>query len=202
MGHQHSREQRCIDTTIRRLHKKSRGRLISTTRNTTDTTNINYKNSQETKIERKARTFQVTRSEISREKTCTLQRKRNFNIETDSLLVAAHDIAIRTNYIRGRISKTLQNSRCRLCGDRGITINHIISEGSNLAQRVYKTRHDWVGKVIQWELCRKFYFDHTNKWYMHNLASVLENETHIILCDWVTNGQYNLCQTTRPRDSQ
>ena len=61
-----------------------------------------------------------------------------------------------------------QNSKCRLCGDRDETINHIISECSKLAQRGYKARHDSVGKVIQWEMCKKCKFDHTNKWYMHN----------------------------------
>ena len=44
--------------------------------------------------------------------------------------------------------KTIQNSKCRLCGDRDATINHIISECRKLAQKEYKTRHDWVGKVI------------------------------------------------------
>ena len=34
-----------------------------------------------------------------------------------------------------------------------------------------------VGKVIYWETCKEFKFDHTNKWYMHNPESVLENET-------------------------
>ena len=57
-------------------------------------------------------------------------------------------------------------------------INHIISECSKLAQKQYKDRHDWVGKVIQWELCKRFNFDYTNKWYMHNPTSVLENETY------------------------
>ena len=42
----------------------------------------------------------------------------------------------------------------------------------------YKTRHDWVGKVIHWELFKKFKFDHTNKWYMNNPAVVLEYDTH------------------------
>ena len=45
---------------------------------------------------------------------------------------------------------------------------------SRLAQREYKTRQDWVVKVISWELCKKIQFDHTNKWYMHNQESVLE----------------------------
>ena len=76
-----------------------------------------------------------------------------------------------------------QNSKCRLCGDRDETINHIISECSKLAQKEYKTRHDWVGKVIHREIRKKLKFDHTNKWYMHNPAPVLENNTHKLLWD-------------------
>ena len=53
-----------------------------------------------------------------------------------------------------------------------------------IAQKEYKTRKDWVGRVIHWELWKKFKFDHTNKWYMHNPASVLENDTHKLLWDF------------------
>ena len=73
---------------------------------------------------------------------------------------------------------------CRLCGERDETINHIISECSKLAQREYKARHEWVGKAIHWEICKKFKFDHTNKWYMHNPAAVLENDSHKLLWDF------------------
>ena len=100
------------------------------------------------------------------------------------LLIAAQNNAIRTNQIKTRIDKTQQNSKCRLCGDRDETINHIISECSKLALKEYKTRHDWVGKVIHWEMCKKFKFDHTYKWYMHNPAAVLENDTHKLLWDF------------------
>ena len=48
----------------------------------------------------------------------------------------------------------------------------------------YKTRHDWLGKVIHCELSKKFKFDYTNMWYMHNPEPVLENETHTILWDF------------------
>ena len=43
------------------------------------------------------------------------------------------------------------NSKCGLCGNRDKTIDHIINEYSKLAQKEYKTRHDWVEKVIHWE---------------------------------------------------
>ena len=121
---------------------------------------------------------------ISHDKTWTCLRIANFKRETESLLIAAQDNAIRTNHIKARIDKTQQNSKWRLCGDRDETINHIISECSKLAQREYKARHDWVGKVIHWKMCKKFKFDHTNKWYMHNPAPVLENATHKLLWDF------------------
>ena len=105
----------------------------------------------------------------------------NLKRETESLLIAAQNNAIRTNHIKARIDKTQQNSRCGLCGDRDEMMNPIISECSRLAQKEYKTRHDWVGKVIHWELCKKLKFDHMNKWYMYNSKSVLENETHKLL---------------------
>ena len=43
--------------------------------------------------------------------------------------------------------------------------------------------------MIIWDLCKKLKFDHTNKWYMHNLESVLENETHKLLWDLSYNNQ-------------
>ena len=74
-----------------------------------------------------------------------------------------------------------QNSRC---GDRDEMITHMISEWSKLALRKYKTKHDWVEKVIHWELCKKFKFDQTNKWYKHDTESFQENKTHKILWDY------------------
>ena len=63
-------------------------------------------------------------------------------------------------------------------------INHIISECSKLAQKEYKTRHNWMTKVIYREMCKKSQFDYTNKWYMPNPASVLENDTNKLLGDF------------------
>ena len=79
---------------------------------------------------------------------------------------------------------TQQNSKYRLCDDRDETINPIISECSKLTQKEYKTRYDLVGKAIHWELCQKFKFGHSNKWYMHNSESVLKNETYTLPWDF------------------
>ena len=38
--------------------------------------------------------------------------------------------------------------------------------------------------MIHWELCKKFEFAHTNKWYLLNSESILENETHNLFWDF------------------
>ena len=117
-------------------------------------------------------------------KTWTWLRKGNFKRETESLLMEAQNSAIRTNHIKARIDKTQQNSKCWLYGDRDETINHIIRECRKLAQKEYKATHEWVGKLIHLEMCKKFKFDHANKWHIHNPAPVLENDTHRLLWDF------------------
>ena len=42
------------------------------------------------------------------------------------------------------------------------TVNHI-SKCSKLVQKKYKTNHNWVGKGVNWELCKKLKFDHSTK---------------------------------------
>ena len=41
-----------------------------------------------------------------------------------------------TNYVKVKIDKMQQNSKCKLRDDRDETINHIISEYRKLAQKV------------------------------------------------------------------
>ena len=141
--------------------------------------------------------FNQLTSDISHEKTWTSLRKWKLKRESESLLRAAQNNTIRTYHNKARIDKTQQNCRCRLCGDKDERINHIISECCKLAQKECKTRHGWVGKVIHWELCKKFKFDFTNKWCMHHSESVQENETHKLLWDFEIQTD-NLISARRP----
>ena len=79
-------------------------------------------------------------------------------------------------------------------------INHIIRECCKLAQKEYKTRHVWGGKVIHWEMCKKFEFDHTNKWYMHNPALVLENDIHKLQWDFDILTDHLISARTKKRE--
>ena len=82
--------------------------------------------------------------------------------------------------IKVKIDNKRQNSKCDLYGDRYKTVHLILSECSKLTQKKYKTWHDWVGKVTNWELCKILEFDLANKWYLHKPESVQKNETYKI----------------------
>ena len=143
-----------MDTSIQWLEgyiEKCRERLITANRNNTDNTKIKGMTiTRKQKWEEKQLygRFKWLIINISHKRTWTWLRKGNFKRETKSPLKTPQNNAIRTNHIKARKDKMQQNNKCRLCNDRDETINHIISK---LALKEYKTRHNWVGRVIHWE---------------------------------------------------
>ena len=124
--------------------------LITAIRNNTDNTivsRITKTRKQKWEGKQPHGRFKRLINNISHGKTWTWLRKRNFYRETESLRMAAQNSAIITNHIKARIDKTPQNSKCRLCGDRDETINHIISECTKLAMKEYEARCDWVARL-------------------------------------------------------
>ena len=47
-----------------------------------------------------------------------------------------------------------------------------------------KGKNEWVGKVIDFELFKRFKFHKTDKWYRPKLESVLESEMPKIFCNF------------------
>ena len=98
--------------------------------------------------------------------------------------IAVQNNAIRTNYVQVKTDNRQQISKCQFCGVRDGTTYQMISKCGKLAQKEYKSRHEWVGEVIHRESCKRLNFDHTTKGYMHKPESILENGTHKILWDF------------------
>ena len=95
--------------------------------------------------------------------------------ETEGLILAAQDQALRTNAIKCNIDKTSETPLCRLCGESAETVRHIVSGCKKLAQREYRKRHDKVALRVHWEICRKYGIECTDKWYDHQALPVAEN---------------------------
>ena len=112
----------------RTTFKKHKGGLITPIKNDTDNTMTNRMT-----ITRKQRweekqlygCFKLLINNILHKKTWMWLRKDNSKRETESLIIAAQNNAIRTNQIKARIDKMQQNSKCSLCGDWDEMINHI-----------------------------------------------------------------------------
>ena len=100
-------------------------------------------------------------------------------------------------YIKARIDKTQQNSKYWLCGDRDQTTKKNYKRMQQIGAKEYKTRHDWVGKVIHWELWKKLKFEHVNKWYIHNTETTSRTRHANFSGFWHTSGQ-----TVRPSSNQ
>ena len=104
--------------------------------------------------------------------------------DTESLIFAAQEQALRAIVIQGMIDKSLDQTECGICSRTDETINHIVSECPKLAQREYKRRHDWVGRRIHWGICRASGIHVKSKWYEYQPKVVIENDSSKILWDF------------------
>ena len=104
--------------------------------------------------------YQATNWRNLTQEDLDMLHKGNFKWEIEPLLIISQNNSIRMNYTQAKINNMSQSRKCRLYGDWDETIIHIISEYSKLAPGKYKTRQNLVGKVIYWESCQKFKFDH------------------------------------------
>ena len=73
-----------------------------------------------------------------------------------------------------KIDNMQQNNKCKSCEEK---VHRMIIKCNKLAQKEYKTRHDSVGSVVHWELCKRLKFEHTTKQCMPKPVSLEENET-------------------------
>ena len=116
---------------------------------------------------------------------------------TEVLIFAAQEQALRTNYVKFHVDKTVESPLCRMCNEKSESVSHLVSECSKLAKRKYKRRHDNVARIIHWEMCRLYELDRADKWFEHQPSSVLEtNRTKVL---WDFNIQYDhIIEARRP----
>ena len=65
---------------------------------------------------------------------------------------------------------------CKMCGERGETVQHILCECKKLAQCEYKRRHGTVAKLVHWKLCEKHNLERKEEWYEHCPEGAVEDD--------------------------
>ena len=63
--------------------------------------------------------------------------------ETEGLIFAAQDQALRIHAVKSIIPNKNVSSKCRMCGSHDETVQHILCSFPKLAQKEYKERHAW-----------------------------------------------------------
>ena len=72
---------------------------------------------------------------VHKDKTWSWLGKTDLKAETEALICAAQEQAIRTNYVKFKIDKTAESPMCRLCNEKGESVGHVVSECKKLAQK-------------------------------------------------------------------
>ena len=80
--------------------------------------------------------------------TLTWVRREKIKTKNESLWITTQYYVIKTDYVLIKIDSTQKDSKCKLCGDRDKTVNHIISERKMLMKKKFKGSNKWVGKNI------------------------------------------------------
>ena len=102
----------------------------------------------------------------------TLLKKGYLKKETEGMMMAAQDQAIRTRWVQKNIDKMDITESCRVCGDKEEFISHIVSECKQLAQKEYKvSRYDKFASILHRDICKKNGFECGDKSYEHIVDS-------------------------------
>jgi hypothetical protein len=101
--------------------------------------------------------------------------------ETESVIMAAQDRAINTNYFKKKFLKQEIESRCRMCKEYEETIDHLLSGCPSLEKNEYIVRHDKVCTHLHYSICKKLGIETVENWYSRIPKPVTEHEDVTVL---------------------
>ena len=104
--------------------------------------------------------------------------------ETESLIIAAQEQTLATNYVRKNIWKTDCDPRCRICKESAETVKHIVSGCTCLAGSKYTNRHDKLGTYVHWTILKDLGINVCDEWFKHVPEKVVESGETIIMWDY------------------
>ena len=89
--------------------------------------------------------------QVDRERTWEWTSISDLKVETNTIIFAAQEQALRTKAVKFNIEKTRNNPLCRLCGEKDESVTCLICGCKVLAQKEYKMIHNsMVGLCIGW----------------------------------------------------
>ena len=135
--------------------------------------------------------------QIDKERTWEWMRKSDLKVETEALICAAQEQALRTNVVKYNIAKAGSSTLCILYGERNETVTHLVCRCKVLAQKEYKRRRDNIARIVHWKLCGIYNLGRVDKWYEYHPDGVIENDSVKILWDMTIQCDHHI-EARRP----
>ena len=123
-------------------------------------------------------------TEVDVEATLQWLFSSRLKAETEGLIFAAQDQSLFTRNYQANIIQNGTDPKCRFCGERVETIDHLISECSVLTPGEYKRRHDRVCQHLHWKICNHFKVSTKKNWYEHHPKPITDCPNFMILWDF------------------
>lgn len=123
----------------------------------------------------------IAKEGTNKEKTFGWLKRGRAKGETEAVLTAAQDQALRTKHYEKVVLKTTRDDKCRICKEGSETIDHIISACPQLAKKEYIDRHDKLCSNIHFNICQEYNIQTAEKWYNHSPAPVVNSENITII---------------------
>ncbi|CAB4008758.1 Hypothetical predicted protein [Paramuricea clavata] len=124
--------------------------------------------------------------EVDREKTWWWLKKGDLKPELEALLCAAQEQALRTNYVKFHIDRTVESPLCRLCGEKGEHKTHLIKK----AEKWYEHQPNGViesdNVKILWDF--NIQCDHVIECRRPDIVVVLKKEKECKIIDIAVPG--------------
>jgi hypothetical protein len=117
------------------------------------------------------------------QKTYQWLETSNLKDNTEALIVAAQEQALKTRAIEAKIYHTRQDPKCRRCHEHEETVQHIVSGCKQLVGTAYTERHNQVALVVYRKICDVYDLEKPSQWW-EVPERVKENEKAKILWDF------------------
>ena len=103
--------------------------------------------------------------------------------ETESLICAAQEQALLTNWKRYVCKMNSTSPKCRLCNSYDETVMHITSGCPMLASNLYTNRHNKIASYIHWCILNDIGAPTEKLWYKHKPTHSIDKNNHTIMWD-------------------
>ena len=125
----------------------------------------------------------LEKGSIDKEQSFQWMKHNGLKKETEGLIVAAQDQALKTRYYTKHVMQQGDTDVCRMCHQQPKTVEHIMTGCTAMAADQYLQRHK-VAAELHLGICKHYGIDMQGKhWYQHKPDRVIDNEAVTILWD-------------------